>query len=279
MTTTTRIPVQGAELNCAIRGRGPACLVLSSIGTCPYQRQIPAALDDHLTLIFVDLRGSGESTGDPVSLTFDLLAADLEAVRQALGHPRVAVLGHSILGVLALEVGRRRPDTISHVVAVGAPPTGDLAAITARATSFFQEDASPERKEILRENLAHLPPGTPPSQAIFAQTPLRFCDPRFDARPLFEGAILRPAMLAHLMGPLTRGWQIPTGPAASPVPTLLAHGRHDYVVPSVLWHPLLPQLPPTTTWHLFERSGHQPFVEEPQAFIATLTTWLAANPA
>jgi proline iminopeptidase len=279
MVTTTRIPVHGAELNCAIRGQGPACLVLSSIGTRPYQRQIPAELDDHLTQIFVDLRGSGESTGDPASLTFDVLAADLEAVRLALGHPRVAVLGHSILGVLALEVGRRRPDMVSHVIAVGAPPTGDMAAITARATAFFQEDASPERKEILRENMARLPPGTPPAQAMLAQTPLRFSDPRFDAGPLYEGAIVQPAMLAHLMGTLTPGWQIATGAAASTVPTLLAHGRHDYVVPWVLWQPLLAQLPPTTTWHLFERSGHQPFVEEPEAFVATVTAWLAAPSA
>jgi proline iminopeptidase len=274
MTTTTRVPVEGAEIHCTIRGRGPACLVLNTIGTRPYERQIPAALDDHLTMVFVDLRGSGQSTGDPAALTFDVLAADLEAVRTALGHARVAVLGHSILGVLALEYGRRRPDTVSHVIAVGAPPSGDMAQIGARARAYFEEDAAPERKQILRDNLARLPPGAPPGQAVFAQTPLRFFDPRFDAPPLFEGAILNPAMLAHLLGKLTAGWDVTTGAATSRVPTFLGHGRHDYVVPWMLWQPLLARLP-ATTWRLFERSGHQPFVEEPQAFVTAVTGWLA----
>jgi pimeloyl-ACP methyl ester carboxylesterase len=32
---------------------------------------------------------------------------------------RVVVLGHSILGILAIEAGRRRPDVVSHVVTAG----------------------------------------------------------------------------------------------------------------------------------------------------------------
>ena len=79
------------------------CLVLSMIGTDPYERLMPEALDDFLQLVFVDLRGGGKSTGDPDDLTFDLVADDLDAIRRALGVERVAVLGHSILGVLAIE--------------------------------------------------------------------------------------------------------------------------------------------------------------------------------
>jgi proline iminopeptidase len=272
MISTLRVAVEGAELHCAVRGRGPACLVLSSIGVRPYERQLPATLDNHLRMVFVALRGSGESSGDPAGLTFDVLATDLEAVRIALGQPRVIVLGHSILGALAVEYGRRRPDTVSHVITVGATPTGDMARVTARATAYFESDASAERKQLVRENLARLPPGSPPAQAIFAQTPLRFSDPRFEARPLFEGAISSPAMLVHLLGTLAPRWEMPTGAG---VPTLLAHGRHDYVVPWDLWQPVLPSLP-SATWRLFEHSGHQPFVEEPEAFVAAVTDWLSA---
>ena len=84
---------------------------------------MPEALDDHLQLVFVDLRGGGKSTGNAEDLTFDLLADDLDAVRRALGVERVAVFGHSILGVLAIEYARRRPAHVSHVIAVGTPPS------------------------------------------------------------------------------------------------------------------------------------------------------------
>src|SRR5215471_3198577 len=150
------VTVAGAELYYTTRGRGPACLVLSAIGTKPYERQIPAALDEHLQLCFVDLRGAGRSTGEVTDLTFDVLSEDLEAVRAALGVPRVTVLGHSILGVLAIAHARRRPDAVSDVIAVGTPPTGDMARVLARGMPFFDERASEERKRILRDNMAAL---------------------------------------------------------------------------------------------------------------------------
>ncbi|HXU03353.1 MAG TPA: alpha/beta hydrolase [Polyangia bacterium] len=266
------IPVANAELNCVTRGAGPVCLVLSTIGTKPYERQIPTALDAHLTLAFVDVRGSGRSTGDPTGLTFDVLADDLDAVRVALGVPRVAVLGHSAVGMLAVEYARRRPETISHAIIVGTPPRGDMAALVAASTAYFQAHASDERKRLLQENLAKLSPETAPAQAVYAQTPLRFFDPRFDAPPLFAGAETRPGVLKHLLGTLAPTWDITAGTALR-TPLLIAHGRHDYTVPHGLWDGVLPGLP-NATMVLFERSGHQPFVEEPERFATEVVAWL-----
>ncbi|HEY7373185.1 MAG TPA: alpha/beta hydrolase [Polyangia bacterium] len=268
------VKARGAELNCVTRGRGPVCLVLSSIGTRPYERQLPAALDERFTMVFVDVRGSGRSTGAAADLTFDLLADDLEAVRAALGAPRVAVLGHSIVGMLAAEYARRRPEAVSHAILVGTPPRGDMAALVAASTAFFQERASDERKRLLRENLARLPPGTPPAEAVYAQTPLRFFDARTEARPLFEGAETRPEILQRLMGALGPGWDVTAG-APLRAPLYVALGRHDYVVPHVLWDEVAPRLP-AATLQIFEQSGHQPFVEEPALFTAALARWFDA---
>jgi pimeloyl-ACP methyl ester carboxylesterase len=76
-----------------------------------------------------------------------------------MGAQRVAVLGHSILGVLAIEYGRRRASSVSHVITVGTPPKGDMAWLLAQSKSFFEKDASEERKQILRDNLAKVPVG------------------------------------------------------------------------------------------------------------------------
>jgi proline iminopeptidase len=270
---SSKAAAKNAEIHYTTRGQGSTCFVLTGIGTKPYERQMPAALSDRLRLVFVDLRGSGQSSGAAADLDFDLLADDLEAVRAALGVAQVAVLGHSILGLAALEYGRRRPASVSHVIAVGTPPKGDMRWLVAEGKAFFDEDASPDRKAILARNLAALPPGAPPAAAVMAQTPMRFFDPGFDAAPLFAGAETRPEFLAHLLGTLAPAWDVTAGADTLTVPILLAHGRHDYVVPHRLWDEVLPRLP-SATFRLFERSGHQPFFEEPERFTAAVTDWM-----
>jgi proline iminopeptidase len=267
------VSVQGAELFCATRGEGPACLVLCHFGTRPYEIQMPAQLSERLQLVFVDLRGSGRSSGDFSDLDFDRLAADLEAVRAALGRERIAVLGHSVLGVLAIEYGRRCPGSVSHAIAVGTPPSVDFTRLAAQSAAFFEEDASEIRKRLLRENMAGLPAGASMSQTMYAQTPMRFFDPHLDAKPLFAGADVKPQVFAHLLGPMTAGWDVTVDAETLRTPIFLALGRYDYIVPYTLWEGI-PETLPDAELHLFERSGHQPFFEEPERFAAAVAGWM-----
>ncbi len=265
------VSASGVELHYSVRGDGPTCFVLTAIGTKPYERLMPAQLSERLRLVFVDLRGGGRSTADPRALTFDVLAEDLEAIRADLGVEHVAVLGHSILGVLAVEYARRCPSRVSHAILAGTPPRGDMTWLAAQSAAFFEQDAPDDRKRRLRENLAALPAQASPGQALLAQTPTRFFDAAFDAAPLFAESEASPALLAHLMGTLTRAWDITADIDTLRVPMFVAHGRHDYTVPHVLWRDVVPRIP-GATWHLFD--GHQPFFEEPDLFAAALTDWM-----
>jgi proline iminopeptidase len=270
------VSVNGAELFYSTRGNGPACLVLSGIGTKPYEQMTPPQLSGRFQLVYVDPRGSGQSTGAATDLTFDVLAEDLEAIRTALGVEKVAVLGHSVLSVLAIEYGRRCPESVSHVITAGAPPNGDMARLAASSTAFFEADASEERKQILRDNMARLPAEPARGEVMFAQTPMRFFDPRFDAAPLYAEAIVKPEFLQHVFGTLTPGWDVTAGASELRVPIFLAHGRYDYTVPYVLWDGIPEQLP-NATLELFEKSGHQPFFEEPDRFALALAGWMAGQ--
>ena len=184
----------------------------------------------------------------------------------------MGVIGHSIMGALAIEYGRRCPDAVSHVITVGTPPRGDMAWLFPVAAQFFEQDASEERKAAWRDNLAKLPPGTPLEQSFPAQGPLRFFDFQTEMAPLYQDAVVRPELLSHLMGPLTREWDIALDPLLR-VPILLAHGRYDYTVPYTLWENSEAILPPATR-HVFSRSGHQPFYEEPDEFATVVAKWI-----
>ncbi len=271
------VPVKGADLYCSMRGKGPVCLVLSNIGTPPYEFQMPASLCDHLTLVFVALRGSGESTGEFSDLTFDVLASDLEAIRKHIGADRVSVLGHSILGVLAIEYGRRCPAEVSHVITVGTPPKADMSWLSAQSWAYFQEHAPEERKKLLSENMSKLSPDTEMSRAILAQTPMRFFNAQFDAWPTLANAIVRPQIFPHLLGPLTAGWDVTVDSDSLRAPIFIGQGLHDYVSPHILWDGVVPSLP-TATLQVFERSGHQPFFEEPDCFTESVLAWMNRHP-
>lgn len=268
------VSVKGADLFYSTRGKGPVCLILSAIGTKPYGIQMPFSLSDHLTLVFVALRGSGESTGKASDLTFDVLASDLDGIRHDLGVERVAVLGHSILGVLAIEYARRCPAEVSHVITVGTPPKVDMSWMMAESAAYFEKHASEERKQISRDNLAKLAPETDPVQTMLAQTPWRFYDARFDATPLSADAIIKPELFAHLLGPLTATWDVTVDSDSLRSPIFLAQGLHDYVVPHVLWDGVAQSLP-NATLKVFERSGHQPFFEEPDHFTDSVIGWMS----
>jgi proline iminopeptidase len=268
------VSVDGAELFYSTRGTGYPCIVPAILGTKPYEELTPPPLTDLFRFIYVDLRGGGKSTGNPADLTFEVLARDLEAVRVHHGAERVAVLGYSILGALAIEYGRHCPGSVSHVIAAGTPPAGDIPQLVKAATAFFEADGSEERKAILRENYAKLPPGTPPEQAVFAQTPMRFFDPRFDAQPLFAEADFKPQLFQHVIGPLTAKWDVTANRESLRVPILIAHGRYDYASPYTMWDGIVETLP-NATMHLFERSGHQTFYEEPERFTEVARAWMA----
>ena len=67
------------------------------------------AFCDYLTMVYVDLRGGGRSTGRATDLTFDRVAEDVDAIRAALGADRFMLLGHSILALLAHIMGTLAP--------------------------------------------------------------------------------------------------------------------------------------------------------------------------
>ncbi len=106
-----------------------------------------------------------------------------------------------------------------------------MASLAEKAAAFFEQDASEERKRILRENLAALPAGAPFGRVFLAQTPARFFDARLDAAPLFAEAEMKPAMISHLLGDLTRAWDVTVGADSLRVPIFLAHGA------TITWFP------------------------------------------
>jgi pimeloyl-ACP methyl ester carboxylesterase len=73
-----------------------------------------------------DSRGCGLSDRDAIDATLDVLVSDLEAVVDAAGLDRFALLGTSQGGAVSITYAVRHPERVSHLVLLGAFARGPL---------------------------------------------------------------------------------------------------------------------------------------------------------
>lgn len=91
---------------------------------------IAAKLAESFHVYALDVRGRGESEwGDPGSYTMPTYVEDLEAVREALGLQRLALVGTSMGGLISLYYAARYREWVSAVVLNDVGPEIDPAGL------------------------------------------------------------------------------------------------------------------------------------------------------
>jgi len=121
----------GAQIAYAVTGRGaPLVLLPSWLTHLHYQWRSVAwrpwleALSAGWRLLRYDPRGCGLSDRDVEDLSFDTWVRDLQAVLDAAGFERVALLGICQGGPVALALAAAHPDRVSRLVLHGAYARG-----------------------------------------------------------------------------------------------------------------------------------------------------------
>jgi pimeloyl-ACP methyl ester carboxylesterase len=84
------------------------------------------ALGERFTVVRYDERGCGMSDREPAQLDMDRWLDDVEAVAQAAGLERFALLGMSQAGAIATAYAALHPDRVSHLILYGAYGRGQL---------------------------------------------------------------------------------------------------------------------------------------------------------
>jgi len=86
-------------------------------------------LSRHFQVIGVDSRMQGRSGGDPSSLSYGQMAADVEELLKFLKAPPALILGFSDGGIVGLLLAIRAPDRVRALAVSGANIQQDEAAI------------------------------------------------------------------------------------------------------------------------------------------------------
>ena len=118
--------LNGTELFYVEVGEGVPCLVMHGGLGGDHSALHPwlDPLGDVMQLVYYDHRGNGRSGRPPSGMiTFERLCADADALREQLGFEKVAVLGHSYGGFVALEYALRYRERLSRLILLGTSPT------------------------------------------------------------------------------------------------------------------------------------------------------------
>ena len=236
-------------------------------------------LADQFTLIFYDHRCNGRSTGPPaVSMTWENLTADADALREHLGFDRWAVLGHSFGGHVALEYTLRYPQHVSRLVLVDTGADARWSRDNAPRV-LSQRGHSPAKVELVRrwfsgefESREYLPIFWRISSAYMPNHGWRGM-----LRELAEGgwrSRIRPEPFQFAGRSLMPGWSVTTRLGEITVPTLILAGREDFVFPPECPHELAAGIAQTQLV-LVDGAGHNPQDENPDQVMAVLRPFLA----
>jgi len=273
--------INGVDLFYTEAGSGPPCLVMHGglgMDHTLYKRSL-GPLEDALHLVYYDQRGNGRSSRPPLeTITIPQLAEDADALREHLGIDRVAVIGHSYGGFVALEYATTLSDRLSHLITLDTSPGafeptgGELAE---------RGDPSWITPEVERALEAFS--GPPPASDAEYESQLRQIMPaylRSSSTEVLSGlndVILDASAMVRGFEALD-GWSVEPQLDQVGCPTLVLCGRYDLFTTPECSARIASRIPGAElVW--FERSGHFPWLEEPDAFFAAVKGWLGRHPA
>jgi proline iminopeptidase len=223
-------------------------------------------------VVFYDQRGNGRSsplTKDQTCTLADQVS-DLEALRRELGAPQMDLLGHSWGGYLVMAYAAEHPDRVAHLIVT------DSAAPKWDATEFLFKYVFPEgvERQGRLDFLDALGDSAAGKESLHEYLGMIFYSPekREEFMAHADSYIYTRSVNEALNADLAKYDMWPLLPTFR-MPTLVITGRFDMnVAPSTAWR--IRQAIPGSQWAVFERSGHLPYFEEPDAFRKTVESFL-----
>ncbi len=143
-------------INHEVRGNGPPLIFLAGLGLdLTVWNPLAALLKDRFTCLLVDNRGSGKSDAPAGPYTIEEMSEDTIGLARSLRMDRFAVVGHSMGGLIALQLAADFPEAISGLLLLSTARGGrsDALGSTPDAIAAMGRTKGPV-EEIVRETLA-----------------------------------------------------------------------------------------------------------------------------
>jgi len=254
----------GARIAYATVGKGPALVMpttwlshLQLIWQDPEARRFFERLALYHTLVRYDQRGSGLSDRNRTDFTLEAELKDLETVIDHLKLKRLALLGISLGGPIAVAYTARHPRHVSHLIFCGTCARGEEITTEEVKTAFIS---------LVR---AHWGIGSKALADIFI--------PGADAAGIelfakYQRECATPEMAAQLLGLVYKTDVVHLLPSLR-VPTLVLHRQRDGVMPFRLGRELA-SLIPNARFVPLEGRDHLPWLGDCDSVLRAIAEFL-----
>ncbi|HRH03644.1 MAG TPA: alpha/beta fold hydrolase [Bacteroidia bacterium] len=282
--------INGANLWTETIGKGdPLFLISGGPGGAHAGMHNFDPLSDSCTLVYVDYFGRGKSDTAklPTEYSIERDISDLEALRIAMKYEKINILGHSYGSIVAQLYALRYPQNVKHLIIANGFFSGEMWQENDDNSNHEIRENYPEVWERLMQVRAEGAHSSHPlHQQIYGEVPYGFLyaynpdkfrtslDPKYPNK-------MNTKLYYQLVG--DDGDFIIGGDIAKfdvrallknlKMPVLVSAGRYDRVsVPifAVQYKKYCPQ----ARFELFEYSGHNPQVEEPEKYFKIIREFL-----
>jgi proline iminopeptidase len=226
-------------------------------------------------VVLYDQRGTGASkrVQAGASQSMDAQVADLDAVRQALGLNKFALLGDSYGGLVVMAYAAAHPEHVAKLILSDSPGPSWKSIVHLLPETF------PDVEEQNTQEEQKLGPETEAAARASLRNHFRmiFYSPeKRDAYMSKMGDVGYEPAIGEAVAKATADLDLTSKLAGFQFPTLVINGRYDMnVAPLTAWR--LAHAIPGAKVVFFEQSGHLPSYEEPDKYIEVLENFLNAN--
>jgi proline iminopeptidase len=241
-------------------------------------------LERDLRLVYFDQRGSGHSERPPSrDYALTTLVDDLEALRDTLGVQKLALVGHSFGGLLALEYAAKFPHNVSHLVFVSGLWDTDLQCrLRARRLAALRPEAY---ARVSADTIG--PDGKPRNHCGLEFNAFRGAEREaYNLELMFPNPAIRTRIdsvnaaqgvrntgeMSRVLFSGGREYQFRAYDRLT-MPVLVIAGKHDGAAQPEGLRELAGRLP-NARFLEYERSGHYPYLDEAERFARDLADWL-----
>ncbi len=219
------VSFDGCELSYTVRGSGPAVLLIQGVGV---QGDAWTPQTDDLardfTCVTFDNRGMARSQPPGAAITVEQMARDALAILDCAGLPEAHVVGHSLGGVVALQLAITAPSRVRSLALLctfsggktAAPPTARMLWLGARTRIGTRQM---RRRSFLR---LVMPPGPIAEADQLAERIATLFGHDLADQPSIVSAQLRALRQSDTSARLQE---------LSRLPVLIMTGRHDPIGP------------------------------------------------
>ena len=226
-------------------------------------------------VVLYDQRGTGASkrVQSGISQSMDAQVADLDAVREALGLTKFALLGDSYGGLVVMAYAAAHPEHVAKLILSDSPGPSWQSIV------HLLPDVFPDIEEQNTQEEQKLGPTTEAAARASLRNHFRmiFYSPeKRDTYMSHMGDLGYEPAVAEAVSKATTDLDLAPRLAGFQFPTLVINGRFDMnVAPLTAWR--LAHAIPGAKVVFFEQSGHLPAYEEPDKYIEVLEAFLNAH--